>query len=48
MRALERLGEIDGSACRQRVRRCFSVETMVQAYEEVYGAIFALEERRRS
>jgi glycosyltransferase involved in cell wall biosynthesis len=41
--ALERLGEIDRNACRQRVQQCFSIETMVEAYERVYGAIFALE-----
>jgi glycosyltransferase involved in cell wall biosynthesis len=41
--ALERLGEIDRSTCRQRVQRCFSIETMVEAYERVYEAIFALE-----
>jgi glycosyltransferase involved in cell wall biosynthesis len=46
--ALERLGEIDRSTCRQRVQRCFSIETMVEAYEEVYRAIFALEGKRRS
>jgi len=43
VQAMERLGEIDRIACRQRVQRCFSVETMVEAYERVYGAIFALE-----
>jgi glycosyltransferase involved in cell wall biosynthesis len=46
--ALQRLGEIDGGACRQRVLERFSIETMVEAYERVYGAIFALEEKRRS
>src|SRR6202166_3337871 len=47
-RALKRLGEIDRHACRQRVQECFSVETMVKAYEEVYRTIFDLEEKRRS
>jgi glycosyltransferase involved in cell wall biosynthesis len=46
--ALERLSEIDRSACRQRVQQCFSIETMVEAYERVYSAIFDLEEKRRS
>jgi glycosyltransferase involved in cell wall biosynthesis len=42
--ALERLPEIDRRACRQRVQRCFSIETMVEAYEQVYATIFDLEE----
>jgi glycosyltransferase involved in cell wall biosynthesis len=46
--ALKRLGEIDRNACRQRVQECFSVETMVKAYERVYRTIFDLEETRRS
>jgi glycosyltransferase involved in cell wall biosynthesis len=46
--ALERLPKIDRSACRQRVQQCFSVETMVEAYERVYSMIFDLEEKRRS
>ena len=41
--ALERVGEIDGGACRQRVREYFSIDTMVRAYEEVYYKIFELE-----
>jgi glycosyltransferase involved in cell wall biosynthesis len=44
--ALERLPEIDRRACRQRVQRCFSIETMVEAYEQVYATIFDLEESR--
>jgi glycosyltransferase involved in cell wall biosynthesis len=48
VRALKRLGEIDRNACRQRVRECFSVETMVKAYERVYQTIFELEATRRS
>jgi glycosyltransferase involved in cell wall biosynthesis len=46
--ALERLPEIDRTACRQRVQRCFSVKTMVEAYERVYSTIFDLEEKRQS
>ena len=37
VRALERLSEIDRSACRQRVQQYFSIETMVEAYERVYA-----------
>ncbi len=46
--ALERLPEIDRSACRQRVAQYFSIETMVEGYERVYSKIFDLEEKRRS
>ncbi|MGH9621885.1 MAG: glycosyltransferase family 4 protein [Bryobacteraceae bacterium] len=46
--ALERLPEIDRSACRQRVAQNFSIETMVEAYERVYSTIFDLEEKRQS
>jgi glycosyltransferase involved in cell wall biosynthesis len=46
--ALERLREIDRTACRQRVQQCFSIETMVEAYERVYATIFDLEEKRQS
>ena len=38
--ALERLSEIDRHACRERVEQCFSIETMVRAYERVYETIF--------
>ena len=47
VRALQRLPEIDRSACRERVQQCFSVETMVAAYERVYATIFDLEAKRR-
>jgi glycosyltransferase involved in cell wall biosynthesis len=43
VKALDRLGEIDRNACRQRVQQRFSIETMVEGYERVYRAIFALE-----
>jgi glycosyltransferase involved in cell wall biosynthesis len=39
VRALDRLGEIDGKTCRRRVGECFSIETMVAAYEQVYETI---------
>lgn len=47
-RALERLSEIDRSACRERVQQCFSIKTMVEAYERVYATIFDLEAKRQS
>src|SRR5271168_1154258 len=40
---LGRLSEIDRGACRRRVEHCFSIETMVKAYERVYERIFELE-----
>jgi glycosyltransferase involved in cell wall biosynthesis len=48
VQALERLSEIDPSACRRRVQQCFSIETMVEAYERVYKTIFELETRRQA
>jgi glycosyltransferase involved in cell wall biosynthesis len=47
VRALPRLSEIDRSACRRRVQQCFSIETMVEAYERVYATIFDLEAKKR-
>ena len=41
--ALKRVDKIDRAACRRRVRECFSIETMVEAYERVYRRIFDLE-----
>ncbi len=46
--ALQRLREIDRSACRKRVQQYFSIDTMVEAYERVYDTIFDLEAKRRS
>ena len=48
VQALKRVSEIDRVACRERVQRCFSIETMVSGYERVYSTIFELEARRRS
>ena len=48
VRALERLSEIDRNECRKRVQQCFSIETMVEAYERAYSKVFALEAARRS
>jgi glycosyltransferase involved in cell wall biosynthesis len=47
-RAMKRLGDIDRIACRRRVQECFSIETMVEAYERVYSTIFDLEAARKS
>ncbi len=38
--ALKRVQTIDRLACRRRVEQCFSIETMVEAYEHVYCTIF--------
>jgi glycosyltransferase involved in cell wall biosynthesis len=46
VRALARLGEIDGGACRKTVEDCFSIETMVAGYEQVYRTIFEREGKR--
>src|SRR5665811_2542159 len=46
--AVQRVGEIDCAACRKRVRQCFSIDTMVEAYERVYARIFAQEAARRA
>ena len=37
--ALDRIGEIDRRACRERVERLFSVDAMVQGYINVYDQI---------
>ncbi|HTB18282.1 MAG TPA: glycosyltransferase family 4 protein [Bryobacteraceae bacterium] len=46
--ALKRLHKIDRAACRKRVQRCFSIETMVDGYERVYSEIFEPEAKGRS
>ncbi len=48
VRALDHISEIDRDACRARVRKFFSIETMVLAYERVYQTIFELEAKRGS
>jgi glycosyltransferase involved in cell wall biosynthesis len=48
VQALERADEIDRGACRRRIQHCFSIETMVEAYERVYASIFDLEARKSS
>jgi len=47
VQALGRLSEIDRHVCRRRVEECFSIETMVAAYERVYATIFELEEKKK-
>jgi glycosyltransferase involved in cell wall biosynthesis len=46
--ALKRIHKIDRAACRERVQRCFSIETMVEGYERVYSTIFDLEAKGRT
>ena len=46
VQAVEKVHEINRSACRRRVRQRFSVDTMVDGYERVYAKIFELEESR--
>jgi glycosyltransferase involved in cell wall biosynthesis len=45
-RCLERVPQLNRVACRQRVERCFSVDTMVKQYEQVYAEIFEREARK--
>src|SRR5882757_5660524 len=47
VRSLGRISEIDRRACRNRVRQYFSIDTMVEGYEQVYSMIFDLEAKRR-
>lgn len=47
VQALERLSDIDRQNCRHRVETCFSIDTMVTAYEHVYARIFELEEKKK-
>jgi glycosyltransferase involved in cell wall biosynthesis len=44
--ALDRILQIDREACRQRVHKYFSLETMVEAYERVYETIFERERKQ--
>lgn len=38
---LQHVRKIDGRLCRERIMKCFSVESMVSAYERVYDIIFS-------
>jgi glycosyltransferase involved in cell wall biosynthesis len=44
--AVKKIDTIDRNACRKRVEECFSIPTMVKAYEKVYMDIFKLEEEK--
>jgi glycosyltransferase involved in cell wall biosynthesis len=46
VRCLERVPQIDRRACRQRVERCFSVDTMVEQYERVYATVLEREREK--
>jgi glycosyltransferase involved in cell wall biosynthesis len=46
--ALKRVHTIDRTTCRRRVQSCFSIDTMVEAYERVYCGIFDQEAKSRS
>ena len=48
VQALKRLGEIDREACRERVQRRFSIESMVDGYERVYDRILDMDRRGRA
>ena len=45
---LPHVSRIDRTLCRQRVRQRFSIEAMVESYEQVYQTIFDREAARRS
>jgi len=44
--AVKKIDTIDPTACRRRVDECFSIPTMVKAYEKVYAEIFRLEDQK--
>ncbi len=48
VQALQKVPEIDRTACRQHVQQHFSIDTMVAAYERVYDKIFERETTRGS
>ena len=48
VQALQKLPEIDRTACREHVQQRFSIDTMVDAYERVYDKIFDHETKKRS
>ena len=45
--SLQRIPEIDRTACRQHVQKRFSIYAMVAAYELVYEKIFDQETQKR-
>ncbi len=46
VQALDRISEIDSVSCRKHVEQRFSIDTMVEAYEQVYDRIFEQQKRR--
>jgi len=48
VRALGRIPEINRRACRARVQQFFSIDAMVDGYEQVYSTIFELEAKRQT
>jgi len=48
VQALQKLPEIDRTACREHVQQRFSIDTMVAAYERVYDKIFDQKTKRKS
>lgn len=48
VQALQKLHQIDPTACREHVQQHFSMDSMADAYERVYYKIFDLETKRRS
>ncbi len=48
VQALQKLPEIDRTACREHVQQRFSIDTMVDGYERVYDKIFDQETKKRS
>jgi glycosyltransferase involved in cell wall biosynthesis len=47
VQALEKVSDLDRRVCRGRVQECFSIDTMVRAYERVYAEIFEREKRKQ-
>lgn len=47
VQALEEVSDIDPRICHRRVQECFSIDTMVRAYERVYSEIFERETRKQ-
>ncbi|HIE96468.1 MAG TPA: glycosyltransferase family 4 protein [Fuerstia sp.] len=48
VQSLGRISEIDPATCREHVESRFSIDTMVQAYEQIYDRIFEQKQDARS
>ncbi len=48
VQALQKLGELDRTACRSHVQQRFSIDAMVAGYERVYAEIFDRQASKRS